>query len=160
MAKLTNAELTAITQDELEKLAEEVRQRTKATITGVKIPDLTEAQQADGTEFIIIETATETKNVSLANIPIKEVVDARDDGNVPPPATLKERLDKMYQDLKTEINGLVKVYNKIRQEINVATPSNNRPLNPSTGMCVFDTDLNKQIWWSGTNWVDATGQVV
>ena len=160
MAKLTNAELTAITQDELEKLAEEVRQRTKATITGVKIPDLTEAQQADGTEFIIIETATETKKVSLANIPIKEVVDARDDGNVPPPATLKERLDKMHQDLKTEINGLVKVYNEIRQEINVSVPTANRPVNPSTGMCVFDTDLNKPIWWSGTNWVDATGQVV
>ena len=41
MAKLTDAELTAITQDELEKLMEEVKQRTKATITGVKIPDLT-----------------------------------------------------------------------------------------------------------------------
>ena len=31
------------------------------------------------------------------------------------------------------------------------------PDNPIKGMCVFNTTLNKPIWWTGTKWVDATG---
>ena len=31
------------------------------------------------------------------------------------------------------------------------------PDNPIKGMCVFNTALNKPIWWTGTKWVDATG---
>lgn len=33
----------------------------------------------------------------------------------------------------------------------------NNPSNPIKGMCVFNTILNKPIWWTGTKWVDATG---
>lgn len=38
--------------------------------------------------------------------------------------------------------------------------SSNRPqysTNTSKGKCIFDTTLNKPIWWTGTKWVDATG---
>ena len=31
------------------------------------------------------------------------------------------------------------------------------PSNPIKGMCIFNTTLNKPIWWTGTKWVDATG---
>ena len=31
------------------------------------------------------------------------------------------------------------------------------PDNPIKGMCVFNTTINKPIWWTGTKWVDATG---
>lgn len=35
-----------------------------------------------------------------------------------------------------------------------------RPANPHTGMMYLDTQLNKPIWWNGSNWIDATGTTV
>ena len=35
-----------------------------------------------------------------------------------------------------------------------------RPLEPKVGQQYFDTTLNKPIFFSGTAWVDATGQEV
>ena len=35
-----------------------------------------------------------------------------------------------------------------------------RPTNISTGYQYFDTSLNKPIWYTGKNWVDATGTKV
>lgn len=35
-----------------------------------------------------------------------------------------------------------------------------RPSNPTTGYQYFDTDLNKPIYWTGSKWVDATGEDV
>jgi len=35
-----------------------------------------------------------------------------------------------------------------------------RPSAPSIGQFYFDTDLSKPIWYSGSNWVDATGTAV
>lgn len=32
-----------------------------------------------------------------------------------------------------------------------------RPKKPTTGDTWFDTTLGYPIWWSGTQWVDATG---
>ena len=29
-----------------------------------------------------------------------------------------------------------------------------------TGQCIFDTTLNKPIWYNGSNWVDSTGTQV
>lgn len=162
MAKLTDAELTAITQDELEKLAEEVRQRTKATITGIKIADLAEAQQTDGTEFIIIETATETKKVSLANIPIKEVVDARHDGATDHP-DLKTRLNEERKKIETDMDALRKICNELIQAVNATIPDINQFGAPtSPGMCVFDLNLNKPVWRNkdDNGWVDATGNPI
>jgi hypothetical protein len=36
----------------------------------------------------------------------------------------------------------------------------NRPTQGITGQTYFDTDLGYPIWFNGTNWVNATGQVV
>jgi len=33
----------------------------------------------------------------------------------------------------------------------------NRPIGISTGYQYFDTDINKPIWWNGSNWVDSNG---
>lgn len=35
-----------------------------------------------------------------------------------------------------------------------------RPINIKSGFQYFDTTLNKPIWWTGTNWIDATGRDV
>jgi len=36
----------------------------------------------------------------------------------------------------------------------------NRPSSPANYEPYFDTDLNKPIWYNGTDWVDATGTIV
>lgn len=41
----------------------------------------------------------------------------------------------------------------------------NRPVNTGnpqlqTGQTYFDTTLNRPIWWTGTNWINASGTVV
>ena len=39
-------------------------------------------------------------------------------------------------------------------------PSSDRINDLIIGQTMFDTTLNKPIWWSGSNWVDATGAAV
>jgi hypothetical protein len=36
----------------------------------------------------------------------------------------------------------------------------NRPSSPNTGERYFDTDIGKPIWYNGSNWVDAQGNIV
>jgi hypothetical protein len=38
--------------------------------------------------------------------------------------------------------------------------SSNRPSSPSVAQPFFDTDIGKPIWWNGTDWVDAVGNIV
>ncbi len=38
--------------------------------------------------------------------------------------------------------------------------SEERPSPPSLGTCFFDSSLGKPVWWSGSSWVDAAGEVV
>ena len=42
----------------------------------------------------------------------------------------------------------------------VAASSAYRPTNALPGYQYFDTTLSKPIWWTGTKWVDATGNQV
>lgn len=35
-----------------------------------------------------------------------------------------------------------------------------RPTNNWLGRTLFDASLAKPIWWTGSNWVDATGAIV
>ena len=72
MTKIIGIENTERINAELEQLMEDVRQRTKATITGVKIPDLGEAQAVDGTEMLIIEG----KNGTTVHQTLKDRLDA------------------------------------------------------------------------------------
>ena len=46
--------------------------------------------------------------------------------------------------------------------IGIYGPTTQRPSYPQNGQCYFDTSLSpaKPIWWSGSNWVDATGTPV
>jgi hypothetical protein len=39
-------------------------------------------------------------------------------------------------------------------------PSAGRPQEPEVGFDYFDTDLNKPIWWNGSDWIDAASNVV
>lgn len=36
----------------------------------------------------------------------------------------------------------------------------NRPIRITSGYMYFDTDLNKPVWWNGTEWRDASGSIV
>lgn len=38
--------------------------------------------------------------------------------------------------------------------------SEERPSSPSLGTCFFDSSLGKPLWWNGSSWVDAAGDVV
>lgn len=42
----------------------------------------------------------------------------------------------------------------------IASASNVRPIGPNIGTMIFDTNLNRPIWWNGTSWADAVGNVV
>ena len=44
--------------------------------------------------------------------------------------------------------------------VNLGGPTANRPGTPESFMMYFDTDLNKPIWYNGTDWVDSTGTIV
>lgn len=49
-------------------------------------------------------------------------------------------------------------YNVVQHVL--AGKSTEKPNTPVTGMMYFDTDLNKPIWFNGSNWVDAAGDKV
>lgn len=96
----------------LNELKAEIADRTKAIITGVKIPELESALLISPTDQVIVETNSGTKRVSLKSVGdifgqgggttnIQEVVDARNDGVTNYPQ-LKDRLDAM--DGKTQAN--------------------------------------------------------
>ena len=67
MSKIIGVENTERINAELEKLIEEVKKRTKTTITGVRIPDLGEAQTIDGSEMIIVEGTLRNNNYTDSN---------------------------------------------------------------------------------------------
>lgn len=46
-------------------------------------------------------------------------------------------------------------YHEVKQVSSYGTTTN-RPSNVSIGFQYFDTDLNRPIWWNGTEWVGAT----
>ncbi len=50
--------------------------------------------------------------------------------------------------------------NDVNYQVVTAGTTEERPTNVIIGFCYFDTTLNKPIWWTGTAWVDATGQTV
>lgn len=64
--------------------------------------------------------------------------------------------DLNISELQKRIDQLDKRVNKIGQY------GNTRPTLTTNdiGFNFFDTDLNKPIWWAGTKWVDANGDIV
>lgn len=108
MSKIIGVENTERINAELEKLIEEVKQRTKTTITGVRIPDLGEAQTIDGSEMIIIEGKAGTQRTLATNIPNQEVIDSRGGEQ-----TLGDRLDKIVKNINDNTNNIIANANAI-----------------------------------------------
>ncbi len=50
--------------------------------------------------------------------------------------------------------------NWVPQNIEISGTSANRPSSPYVGQMYFDTDLAKPIWYTGSDWVDAVGNIV
>jgi hypothetical protein len=50
--------------------------------------------------------------------------------------------------------------NEVANKVNQAGSSADRPTTAVLGQCYFDTDLNKPIWFNGTDWVDYTGATI
>ena len=129
MTKIIGIENTERINAELEQLMEEVKKRTKTTITGVKIPELTEINTIDGTEMLIIEGKNGTQRTLVNNIPITEVIDARNDGTTQH-ANLKDRLDEMTQNINDNtinIEDVANVYNLLNKEVIDAREDNQVP---------------------------------
>jgi hypothetical protein len=81
--------------------------------------------------------------------------------NLPAPALV---YDRRQQD---ELNRLLRIYfNQIDSFLaTISTPpagaTADRPtINLQVGQQYFDTDLNLPIWYDGTDWIDAAGNVV
>ena len=128
----------------LNDLKAEVADRTRAIVTGVKIPELESTLLISPTDQVIVETNNGTKRTSLKTIgdvfaqagvvAMQEVIDARNDGVTNYPQ-LKNRLDAMdgktqanaqqIQNSKQEIAGLTNKYDTINKEVADARESNN-----------------------------------
>ena len=65
---------------------------------------------------------------------------------------IKDKADETYATK----NELSEVANKVNQAGSTAV----RPSSATAGQCFFDTDLNKPIWFNGSDWVDYTGTTV
>lgn len=60
--------------------------------------------------------------------------------------------DRKLTDTPTDALAVVN-----RKYVTLNGTTGNRPTMPVTGQFYFDTSLGKPIWWSGSNWVLATG---
>ena len=49
---------------------------------------------------------------------------------------------------------------EVADKMNQAGGMADRPTDATVGQCYFDVDLNKPIWFNGTDWVDYTGTIV
>lgn len=45
-------------------------------------------------------------------------------------------------------------------QLTMSGNTSKRPASPRTGMMYLDTQINKPIWWNGSNWIDANGTTV
>ena len=121
----------------LEDLKKEIATRNKATITGVRIPNLPEATTVTTNDELIVEQGDITKKMSMGVFaPLvanhiatpQEVIDAREDVKTPIEThnSLKERLDSDYDYLNSEIE-------KTNVELSKVATLSSFLSNPSTG---------------------------
>lgn len=69
--------------------------------------------------------------------------------------TYEEQLTLAINGDGTKYLGDDGKYHEVKQVSSYGTTTN-RPSNVSIGFQYFDTDLNRPIWWNGTEWVGAT----
>lgn len=126
----------------LNELKKEVAERTKSTITGIKIPELQETLLFSPTDRLIMETDSGTRKATLSNFgryfgqglaSPQELVDAREDGiNNVLYNTLKERLDSQFEKVdntileKTRPNHISVYAYGIKEGLNVDVVENTR----------------------------------
>lgn len=65
-------------------------------------------------------------------------------------------LDNVQIEKLTPIN----CYNFLGEKvIPTSGPTSSRPLNPESGFEYYDTDINKPVYWNGTEWIDPTQSI-
>lgn len=62
---------------------------------------------------------------------------------------------KIIGDTPTDNNQLTP-----RKYVTLNGNTINRPTSKVIGQFYLDTQINKPIWYNGTNWIDATGSIV
>ena len=67
-------------------------------------------------------------------------------------SSIKAKADTTYAT-KAELSA-------VADKINIAGSAADRPTPASLGQCFFDVDLNKPIWFNGSDWVDSNGTIV
>jgi len=64
-----------------------------------------------------------------------------------------------FQNIRDYTDNL-KTYIEANYQPVIAFPTAGRPLDVPVGFMGFDTDLGLPIWWNGTDWIDASGNIV
>jgi len=83
-------------------------------------------------------------------------------------ADMAENNAKSYTDIQIGIveqnsrdyTDNLKTYIEANYQPVIAFPTAGRPLDVPVGFMGFDTDLGLPIWWNGTDWIDAYGNIV
>ena len=83
-------------------------------------------------------------------------------------ADMAENNAKSYTDAQVGIveqnsrdyTDNLKTYIEANYQPVIAFPTAGRPLDVPVGFMGFDTDLGLPIWWNGTDWIDASGNIV
>lgn len=83
-------------------------------------------------------------------------------------ADIAENNAKSYTDVQIGIveqnsrdyTDNLKTYIEANYQPVISFPTAGRPLDVPVGFMGFDTDLGLPIWWNGTDWIDASGNIV
>lgn len=83
-------------------------------------------------------------------------------------ADIAENNAKSYTDIQIGIveqnsrdyTDNLKTYIEANYQPVISFPTAGRPLDVPVGYMGFDTDLGLPIWWNGTDWIDASGNIV
>ena len=83
-------------------------------------------------------------------------------------ADMAENNAKSYTDVQVGIveqnsrdyTDNLKTYIEANYQPVISFPTAGRPLDVPVGFMGFDTDLGLPIWWNGTDWIDASGNIV
>src|SRR5690606_29928190 len=82
-------------------------------------------------------------------------------------ADIAENNAKSYTDIQIGIveqnsrdyTDNLKTYIEANYQPVISFPTAGRPLDVPVGFMGFDTDLGLPIWWNGTDWIDASGNI-
>lgn len=133
---ISDVEVHALIDQELNDLVEEIKKRNQSTLVGVKIPQLTEAVQINETDYILVDQGDGTKKATMKNIMdyagiSPEVVEARPSVTGTQHTKLKDRLDDIETKTNTSIQRLDNIeprFTTIETEVQTARGLTNNGL--------------------------------